>query len=105
MTAPQPPFAPQAPHHNAWQQFHAWQQHQAQVAAESSRRLANAALFCGFLGFFLFGIVLGPVAFALGLTASNRLAVGQPGKTEASVAMVFGVIDVVAFFVLAAIIL
>ncbi|OLL72853.1 hypothetical protein Ae168Ps1_1234c [Pseudonocardia sp. Ae168_Ps1] len=85
-----------------WQQYQAWQQHQAAARSESARKLAGWAIACGGLGLLVFGIVLGPIAFALGLTAYNQLLPGQRGKNDAVGAMVLGVIDIFAFFVIMA---
>lgn len=101
MTTPTPPQP--SPYDLAqWQQFQAWQQQQAAGQAESARKLAGWAIACGGLGLLLFGIVLGPIAFALGLTAYNRLLPGQRGKNDAIGAMVLGCVDVLAFFVIMA---
>ncbi len=86
-----------------WQQFQAWRQQQAAARTESARKLAGWAIACGDLGLLVFGIVLGPIAFALGLTAYNQLRPGQRGKNDAVGAMVLGVIDLLAFFVILAI--
>ena len=86
----------------AWQQVQAWQQQTAAAEDESARKFANWALACGVLGLFVFGIVLGPLAFVLGLAAHSRLRPGQRGKGEATTAMVLGGLGFLGFFFLLA---
>ncbi|MFG1633858.1 DUF4190 domain-containing protein [Pseudonocardia alni] len=71
---------------------------QAEPKARSAGSLATAGAACGLIGLFLFGVVLGPMAFVLGLLAANRLEPGQPGRGNAITAIVLGVVDVFAFF-------
>jgi len=64
---------------------------------------AVVALVCGILGLLVFGIVLGGVAIMLGIQSRKRIAAshGQvTGEGIAKAAVILGILDVVAFFLL-----
>lgn len=61
------------------------------------------ALVCGILGLLVFGIVLGGVAIVLGIQSRKRIVASQgqvTGKGIAKAAVILGILDVVAFFLL-----
>lgn len=54
-------------------------------------------MVCGIVGLLLFGIILGPIAIALGAWAKSDPSQGGSGMATAGI--VLGIIDVFAFFV------
>jgi hypothetical protein len=62
-------------------------------ARSGARGLAISGLVSGVVGFFVCGVVLGPLATVLGVLARRRLrAAGEPGEGLATAAIVLGVI-------------
>jgi len=60
---------------------------------------ATASMICGIVGLVLFGIILGPIAIALGVQARNEIRnTGQSGSGMATAGIVLGIIDVAFFF-------
>jgi uncharacterized Tic20 family protein len=58
---------------------------------------AVASLVTGIIGLLIFGIILGPIAIWLGVSAKNDPAQGGEGMARAGI--VLGIIDVAAFFI------
>lgn len=72
-------------------------QYQQQMPTETSG-MAIAALVCGIIGLFFFGIILGPVAICLGLSAKNKIREDPQrytGQCQATAGIVLGIIDVI----------
>jgi hypothetical protein len=63
---------------------------------------ATAAVTCGAVGLFMFNIVLGPIAIALGASALRRDETGRLGRLAALLGIVLGVADLVVLAVLVA---
>jgi hypothetical protein len=63
---------------------------------------ATAAVTCGAVGLFMFNIVLGPIAIALGASALRRDQTGRLGRLAALLGIVLGVADLVVLAVLVA---
>ncbi len=60
---------------------------------------STASMICGIVGLVLFGIILGPIAIALGVQARNEIRnTGQAGRGMATAGIVLGIIDVAFFF-------
>jgi hypothetical protein len=70
--------------------------------------MAIAAMVCGIVGIFVFGIVLGIIAIVLGCIARNKID-NEPhkfkGKCQANAGLVLGIVDVILWAILFVIIL
>ena len=70
------------------------------LTKEEARKKANNALTLAIIGFFCFGIILGPIAISQAVAAKKTLAPGEAGYGTATAAQVIGYI-VTAFYVIA----
>jgi hypothetical protein len=70
--------------------------------------MAIAAMVCGIVGIFIFGIILGIIAIVLGCIARNKIN-SEPhkykGMCQANAGVVLGIIDVILWAVLLALIM
>lgn len=73
------------------------------LAKEEARKKANNALTQAIIGFFCFGIILGPIAISQAAAAKKTLAPGEAGYGTATAAQVIGYI-VTAFYIIAIIV-
>jgi hypothetical protein len=73
-------------------------------ARTASNGMAIAALVCGIVGLFVFSIVLGPLAIIFGGIGLSRTRAGAGGRTMALWGVVLGIIDVILFIVLIAVV-
>jgi hypothetical protein len=65
---------------------------------------AVAAVLLGTAGLLLYGVILGPIAIALGILAKGRIRrTGAPGNGTATLGIVIGVIATLIPFVLLAV--
>jgi hypothetical protein len=64
-----------------------------------SNGLAIAALVCGIVGFFLLGIVLGPLGIIFGGLGLRRANAGARGRGMALAGLIVGIIDTVLYIV------
>ena len=67
-----------------------------------SNGFAIAALVCGLVGLFLFGVVLGVLALIFGIIGLRRANAGASGRGMAIAGIVLGVIDIIVYIVLVA---
>ncbi len=73
------------------------------LAKEEARKKANSALTQAIIGFFCFGIILGPIAISQAAAAKKTLVPGEAGYGTATAAQVIGYI-VTAFYIIAIIV-
>lgn len=61
--------------------------------------LATASLVCGVVGLIVFGIILGPIAICLGVSAKTKIHEnpGMQGEGSANAGIVMGIIDVIGW--------
>jgi hypothetical protein len=83
--------------------------HQAPHAPDSAVRprsngLAIAGMVCGVVGLLVASMILGPLAVVFGGVGLSRARRGAPYRGMAIAAIVLGVVDIVLFFVLLAVV-
>jgi hypothetical protein len=71
----------------------------AGLAKEEARKKANNALTQAIIGFFCFGIILGPIAISQAAAAKKALTPGEPGYGTATAAQVIGYIVTAVYII------
>ena len=66
--------------------------------------MAVTGMVCGIVGLFVLGILLGPLAVIFGGIGLSRSKVSGTGRGQAITGIVLGVIDIVAYLVIVAVI-
>jgi predicted RND superfamily exporter protein len=64
---------------------------------------ATAAMICGIIGLFFFGIILGPIAICLGVSAKNKIKQNPEaltGECQATAGIVMGSIAVALWVII-----
>jgi hypothetical protein len=66
---------------------------------------AKTAFICGLLGLFCFGIILGPIAIFLGISAHSELKrrQGASGAGMATAGIIMGIADIIAWVIFIAV--
>lgn len=78
--------------------------HQPNTAAATGNGLAIAGLVCGIVGILLFNVILGPLAIIFGGVGLSRARHGAPHKGMSIAAIVLGVVDLVVWVALLAVV-
>jgi Domain of unknown function (DUF4190) len=72
------------------------------TAVRARNGMAVAGMVSGIVGLFVLGIILGPLAVIFGGIGLSRSKVSGAGRGQAIAGIILGVIDIVAYFVLVA---